>query len=273
VARRSSGTAAPNPYLSLLGSRLRSQLSYRASFTLELVSSAGIGLIELAEVLVIFHNVPTLAGFDVTAALLVFALSNVGFSLADLVFGQLDEIPALVRAGTLDVLLLRPLPVLAQLVLANVTLKRLGRALLSGGVLVVVLPRLPIRWTPGHVLLAASTPLAAAALFGALFTVAGAVQFFVMDGGEVANAFTYGGSYASQFPTTVIPMPLRVLYGFVIPTVFISFAPALTLLDRSLPAGWPPWLGWTSPIAAALAWAIALRAWRFGLQHYQGGGG
>ena len=68
-------------------------------------------------------------------------------------------------------------------------------------------------------------------------------------------------------------MPLRVLYGFVVPTVFISFAPALTLLDRPMPAGWPTWLGWISPLAGVAAWALALRAWRFGLRHYQGGGG
>ena len=48
---------------------------------------------------VIFHNVDVLGGLDFTAALLVFALSNLAFSLADMFVGHLDQLPRYLRAG------------------------------------------------------------------------------------------------------------------------------------------------------------------------------
>ena len=58
--------------------------------------------------------------------LLVFGLSNLAFSLADMVVGHLDPLPTYIRAGTLDAFYLRPLPVLAQLMTSDFTLQRLA---------------------------------------------------------------------------------------------------------------------------------------------------
>jgi ABC-2 type transport system permease protein len=57
---------------------------------------------------------------------MVFALANLAFALADLAVGHLDQLPTYLRAGTLDAFLLRPLPVLAQLVTSDISLRRLG---------------------------------------------------------------------------------------------------------------------------------------------------
>ena len=70
-------------YRVLLASRARAQMQYRASFVTDILGTVGVGLAEFAEVWVIFHNVDVLGGLDFTAALLVFALSNLAFSLAD----------------------------------------------------------------------------------------------------------------------------------------------------------------------------------------------
>ena len=103
------------PYRAILRSRIRAQLQYRTSFVTDILGTVGVGLTELAEVWVIFHNVDVLGGLDFTAALLVFALSNICFSIADMVVGHLDQLPTYIRAGTIDAFYVRPLPLLAQL--------------------------------------------------------------------------------------------------------------------------------------------------------------
>ena len=72
-------------------SRIRAQRAYRTSFVLDLASSLLIGLTEFGEVWVIFPNVTVLGGLDFDAVLLLFGLSNLAFSLADLVVGHLDN--------------------------------------------------------------------------------------------------------------------------------------------------------------------------------------
>jgi ABC-2 type transport system permease protein len=260
-------------YRAILGARLRAQTSYRGSFAMQLLGNLAQGGLDFAEVYLIFHNIRMLGGLSLRASLLVFALANLAFALADATAGSLDEMPRLVRSGTLEVLLLRPLSLVGQLVTADLALRRLGRAVTAAGVLAVALGLAPIAWTPSRVLLLLVTPVAGAAVFVALFVVAGAVQFWLVDGAEVTNAFTYGGSYAASFSAAVLPLPLRTFFAFVVPTAFVGYLPTLALLGLPGPQWLPSWLGWSGPGVAVLALGVAALLWRSGVRHYTGAGG
>ncbi|MGW5240920.1 ABC transporter permease [Monashia sp. NPDC004114] len=261
------------PYRVLLASRARAQMQYRTSFVTDIVGTIGVGLAELAEVWVIFHNVEFLGGLDFKQALLVFALSNLSFSLADMFVGHLDGLPGYIRAGTIDAFYVRPLPLLAQFMTSDLSLRRVGRLSVAGVALVVALTASDIVWSPATVALIVLTVVSGTAIFAALFTAAGGLQFFLVDGAEFTNAFTYGGAYAAQQSQQVFPGPLRIFWTFVIPTAFVAYLPALQILG--LPGGplSPPWLAWFTPLAALLAWGIAGLCWRYGIRHYQGAGG
>lgn len=260
------------PYRAILRSRLRSQTAYRRSFALDLLGSLGVGLTEFAQIYVIFSSVQVLGELDLAAAALLFGLATISFSLADLVVGHVDQMPRYVRTGTLDALLLRPLPVLAQLVTSDLQLRRLGRTVAGVVVLAVALPLNGIVATPATVLLLVVTPLTGAAVFAALFVAAGAVQLWLVEASDATNAVTYGSSYAAAYPTSIFTMPLRVFFTFVVPAAFTAYLPTLLILDLPGPAGTPAWLGWFTPVVAGLAWAGALALWRAGLRHYTGAG-
>jgi len=276
VAERHRDDVRPGPlepYRAIFASRVRSQLAYRTSFVFDLLNSVSFGLLEYLEIHLIFHNVAILGGLDRAESLLVFALARSAFTLADLIAGQLDSIPQHVRAGTVDVLLLRPLPVLAQFVLGDVNLRRLGRLALYAVVMAWALGEVPIAWTPAKVALVPVTLIGGAAIFAAVFVVAGAGQFRLLDGGEFANGFTYGGGYVASFSGQVLPAPVRAFFTAVVPATFTGYLPTLVLLDRDGPAGLPAWLGWFTLPVGVIALAVALLLWRDGLRHYQGGGG
>jgi ABC-2 type transport system permease protein len=257
----------------VLASRARSQASYRTNFALDLASSLLAALIELAEVWVLFRSVTHLGGLDLRQVLLVFGLSDLAFSLADLVAGHCDNLPVYVRAGTLDVFYLRPQPLLAQLITSDISLRRLARASVGLTCAVVALVLNPIAWGAGTVALLAIAFVSGVAIFSAVFVLAGGLQFFVIDGAELTNSFVYGGRYASTQAASVWSRPLKVVFGYLFPMAFTGFLPALRLLGLPSPAWLPSWLGWCGPLAALWAWALALLAWRAGVRHYQGGGG
>jgi len=261
------------PYRVLLASRARAQMQYRTSFVTDILGTVGVGLAEFAEVWVIFHNVDVLGGLDFTAALLVFALSNLAFSIADMFVGHLDQLPRYIRAGQVDAFYVRPLPLLTQLMTSDLSLRRVGRLSVALVALTVALTTADIAWSPATVLLIVLTVVSGTAIFSALFTAAGGVQFFLVDGAEFTNAFTYGGSYAAQQSQQVFPDPLRIFWTFVIPTAFVAYLPAVAILDLPGDHLAPPWLAWFTPVAAALAWILAGLCWRAGTRHYQGAGG
>ena len=111
-----------------------------------------------------------------------------------------------------------------------------------------------------HLLLAVLAPLAGALLFGALFTIAGALQFWLIDGREFANAFTYGGNYVATTPGAVFALPMRAFFTFVVPATLVAYAPTLALLGLPGPALIPAWSGWLGLPAAVLAWIVAGRS-------------
>ncbi len=260
-------------YRTLLGSRIRSQLSYRSSFAVDTAAAFLIGVAEFVEIYVILLNVPVLGGLSLPQAAFVFALANLSFALGDMIFGQLDSIPSFVRMGRLESLLVRPMPLMLQLITADLQLRRLGRALVGGIIVVVVIARLDIAWTPGRIWLLVATPLIGMLIFGALFATAGGIQFFLVDGQEFTNSFVYGGAYASQLPGAVLIMPLRVFFTFVVPATVVAYLPALLIMGEPGPAMLPSWLGWCGPAFVGWSWLLAALAWRAGIRRFTGAGG
>ncbi len=260
-------------YRAVLASRLQAQLQYPVSFGFDLAQSALTFIVGLLEVLVVYHNVPVLADLDLEAALLVYGLSATGFGIANAVAGQLDTIPTYIRTGTLETMLVRPQPVLAQILTSDVTLRRIGTGIVGLVTLVVALFLNDVPLTVANVVLLTVTPLSAGLLFSALFLTAGAVQFWLVDAAEVTSAFVYGGNYASQFSAGVFPLPLRLFVVFAVPVSFAGYLPVAAVLGLPGPAGAPGWLGWTAPAVALVAWFAATRLWARGLRHYSGAGG
>ncbi|MGQ4619520.1 ABC-2 family transporter protein [Nocardia sp. R7R-8] len=261
------------PYVAVLRSRIRAQRSYRLSFGSELLSAFLVGLVELAEVWLIFRTARVLGGLDLDGALLLFGLSNTSFALSQVLFGHLDTLPVLIRMGQLDAYHLRPQPLLLQLITSDISLRRFARASVAIVALVAGAARNDIAWSPATAALLALTLAGGTALFGGVFVCAAGAQFYLIDGSELTNSFTYGGSFAATQPASVFPTPMRLLFGFAIPVSFTAYLPTLALLGLPGPPLLPAWLAWLTPVAALWVWLLALGLWRSGTRHYQGGGG
>ena len=261
------------PYRAVIGSRIRAQRSYRASFVLDLFGSLLVGLTEFAEVWVIFHSVKVLGGLDFNAILLLFGLSNLAFSLADLLVGHVDNLPNFIRMGTIDAFYLRPQPVLAQLMSSELSLRRLARIGVALVALTAGLIQNDIEWGPIVVAMLIVAVICGTAIFAGLFVCAASLQFFLINGSELTNSFTYGGSYAASQPASIFPTPLKMVFGYLVPVAFTAYLPTLVILRLPGPPGLPSWVAWLTPLAALWVWLLALRLWRWGTRHYQGGGG
>jgi ABC-2 type transport system permease protein len=177
-----------------------------------------------------------------------------------------------VRDGMLDMLLVRPAPVLAQAAADRFALRRLGRITQGALVLGYAVATLYISWTPLKVLMVAMTVLSGGAIFCAVFVAGGAFQFVAQDASEVQNAFTYGGTTLLQYPPTVFAKELVRGVTFVLPLAFVNWLPALYVLGRPYPLDLPSWVAFTPPLVAAGCCTLAGLAWRAGLRSYRSTG-
>jgi viologen exporter family transport system permease protein len=263
---------AERVYARIIVSRIRSQFAYPASFTLDVVAQfIGQG-IELVAILVLFTQVSALGGFSAAEVLLLYGLAATAFGLADLTVGQVEELPHYIRTGEFDVMLLRPLSTLAQLLSADVALKRLGR--IAAGLMVLgwSLATLDLAWTPARVLLAVITPVTGAVILSSIWVASNSVSFWIVDGREMANSVTYGSNFSTSYPITLYGPWLRRALCYAVPAAFVAYFPALALLGRPDPLGLPTALQWSSPLVAVVGVAVAGLIWRTGIRHYQGTG-
>lgn len=251
---------------------MRSTMAYRASFAMTALGNFVVTAFDFVTILLMFSHVDALGGYTLPEIALLYGMSATAFGLADLLLGSMDRLGSRVRDGTLDTLLVRPVPVLAQVAADRFALRRLGR--ITQGLLVLgyALVSLDIAWTPLKVLMMPLMVLSGAAIFGAVFVAGAAFQFVAQDASEVQNAFTYGGTTLLQYPPTIFAKDLVRGVTFVVPLAFVSWLPALYVLGREYPLALPEWVAFLPPAVAGVCWALTGLAWRAGLRAYRSTG-
>jgi ABC-2 type transport system permease protein len=251
---------------------IRSTMAYRASFVMTTVGNFAATALDFVAILLMFSQVDALGGYPLPEVAFLYGLSSVSFGLADLAIGSMDRLGRRVRDGTLDTLLVRPVPVLAQVAADRFGLRRLGRVTQGALVLGYALIELDLQWTPLKLVLMPVMVLGGAGIFGAVFVGGAAFQFVAQDASEVQNAFTYGGTTLLQYPPTIFAKDLVRGVTFVLPLAFVNWVPAAYVLGRPLPLGLPQWTAFASPLVAAVCCALAGVVWRAGLRSYRSTG-
>ncbi|MFB0619733.1 ABC transporter permease [Streptomyces sp. AGS-58] len=259
-------------YRLVAGMWIRSTMAYRASFAMTTFGNFAATFFDFVTIMLMFSRVDTLGGYSLPEVAFLYGLSATSFGLADLVIGSMDRLGRRVRDGTLDTLLVRPAPVLAQVAADRFALRRLGRVTQGALVLGWSLTRLDIAWTVPKVLLMPVIVVSGFGIFAAVFVAGAAFQFLAQDASEVQNAFTYGGTTLLQYPPSVFAKELVRGVTFVLPLAFVNWLPACYVLGRPYPLDLPTWTAFTSPLVAVGCCALAGLAWRAGLRSYRGTG-
>ncbi|MFB7090015.1 ABC transporter permease [Streptomyces sp. NPDC056296] len=251
---------------------IRSTMAYRTSFALTTFGNFAATALDFVAILLMFSRVDALGGWSLAEVAFLYGVSGVCFGLADLAIGSMERLGRRVRDGTLDTLLVRPAPVLAQVAADRFALRRLGRV--AQGVLVLgyALTVVDVDWTAAKLLLMPVMLLSGAGIFCAVFVAAAAFQFVAQDASEVSNAFTYGGTTMLQYPPTVFALDLVRGVTFVMPLAFVNWLPASYVLDRPYPLDLPEWVAFAPPLVAVACCALAGLAWRAGLRTYRSTG-
>ena len=259
-------------YAKLAGSRIRGQTQYRLSFAMQLVGTFFFTFLDFVTILVIFHHLPHLEGWSFGEIAFLYGSSYMSFKAADLLLTNIDRLPLLIRMGTFDQILTRPLGTLGQVMTTDIGLRQVASVAQGAAVFVYALVRIPIDWTPARTLVLASMMVSAFFIFCAIFVATNAIAFWTIDAREVANSFTYGGQFITQFPMHIFGAWFRRMLGFVVPLAFVNYFPSLYILGKTDPLGAPSFLRFVSPAVAVVTAIVAAGVWRTAVRHYRSTG-
>jgi ABC-2 type transport system permease protein len=245
-------------YLLIAAMWIRSTMVYRASFLMLTAGQFVVTGLDFVAIFIMFAHTSELGGFSLPEVAFLYATSGISMGLADLLVGTTERLGRRIRDGSLDVMLIRPVPAFVQAAADDFALRRLGRITQSVLVFGWAIAALDLHWTWDRVLLVPVMLACGTVIFCAIFVLGAAFQFVASDAAEVTNAF-----FAKDLVRAAT---------FVVPLAFVNWLPALHILDHADPLGLPKAFQFASPVAALLIALAAGLAWRLGLRSYRSTG-
>jgi ABC-2 type transport system permease protein len=252
-----------NLYKAFLRTSVVREMEFRANFWAKMLYNAlWLGFF-LATLKIIYRHTDSIAGWSESEALVLAAtLYFIDALITTLFYFGLSELPTMVRQGTLDFVLFKPVDSQFWLSLRRINLDQLGSLVVA--VLLGVYALLRLEYLP---------PLPNLALYlGMVFTgvlIFYSFHFMMMTLSiwlvRVDNLWVLSEVFAQigRFPTDVFDRVLRRVFTYVLPIAFLATIPAKALLGKAS-AGFL-WFA----VVWALAFFVAGRLfWKFALRSY-----
>lgn len=259
-------------YRFLAVAKIRSDWQYRTSFSVFLFASFIINAFDFLGIAVLFSNTETLGDWTLNEVAFLYGSAGVCFGVADLAVGSVETLSPKIKDGSFDVLLTRPVNALVNLCATEFSYRRFGKIAQALIVFAIALAVNDIAWNPLRILAVVLMLVSGTLIAGSTWVITTSIAFWLVNTREVGNAFTYGGGLATGYPLHVFEQWLRILLTYIFPLVFVSYLPALFILDIESPLAIPDALRWASPLVALLMVTLARHVWRRGLRRYQSTG-
>jgi len=259
-------------YLQLIGARIRGQMQYRVSFLLETIVQFFATFVDFLTVLFIFDRIPSLRGWSLGEVAVLYGLTATAFAMEEFIGRGFDVLHRKIARGDFDGVLIRPWDTFFLILADEFPMRRLGRLGQAVLVLGFAVRSVGLRWTWAKALYLPLVLCSGCALYLAVIIVQATACFWTVQAVEFTNIFSYGGTMMASYPLEIYADWFRKLFIFVVPLAFVSYFPALYLLDKPDPLGFPSWFPFLTPPVCLAVLVLAIAFWHYGVRHYQSTG-
>jgi ABC-2 type transport system permease protein len=257
-------------YLRLISIHLRSQLQYRLSFVLDIIGTGFVIFTEFITFVLVFSRFGSIGGWGMGEVAFLYGLAELSFGTMDMIFSGYDPafFGTLIRRGSFDQMLLRPISLPLQVFTSAFMLRRIGR--ISVGVMIFAysLSLNHISWTWDKLLYLPIVYISTVVFFGGLFVIGATLCFWTVESVEVINIFTYGGTTLVSYPMHIYQEWLRFTFIYIVPAALLIYYPALYFLDKPDPLRLPAFMPFLAPLAGFGVLAVAFGLWWIGVRAY-----
>lgn len=254
-------------YRHYISIHIRSTMQYKASFFLSAIAQFLVSFNLLLGVYFMFRRFSQVEGFTFSQVLLCFSIFLMGFSLAEMTARGFDTFSVMVRAGTLDRLLVRPQSLILQILGSHFDLSRWGRMLQAIVMFLYGIVQSHIQWSVSKAVTICFMLIGGAVLFSSIFLLQAALCFFTLEGLEFMNIFTDGAREYGKYPIGIYGGPLLKLCTYAVPYALVQYYPFLYLIDRVSGIYWM-----LVPLLACWFVIPSYALWCFGVRKYQSAG-
>ena len=249
----------------------KSALQYRASLLMQVIAQFVMTAGELLAVVVLLSRFEAVGHWGPGEIMFFFGMMQATFALTELLGRGITAFPWFVQRGEFDALILRPRPLLIQVLLSQLDPRRIGGVLVGVIAMLAAGARLGIVWTAAKAILLAEVAVCCMLLVLGLFMIEATVSFFSVKSIEMVNILTYGGRTACQYPVDVYPGVLRFLFTYLAPFAMCMHWPVSWVIGQPMMT-LPTWAYFLTPLTGAVFFAVMVGVWYRGVRHYRSTG-
>lgn len=209
------------------------------------------------------QRIPQLMGWDFKQLLFLFGIAATGRGLNQVFLNAPFFFHGFVRRGMLDMMMVRPVGVLFQMIGVSQEFIGFGSVLSGIAIIIYAAPHIQVAWTLSAILYLCMAIICSMLIQFAILMMVVIPGFWVFEMRSVIYPVAWLIDF-SRYPISIYPPLLRGLLTFVFPYAMGSFYPAAYLIDPQKYA----WALYAVPGTAIILLFIAYRFWRFGLNHY-----
>lgn len=256
-------------YFKLQLMQIRSTIEYAADFWIGVVGAMMLQASGLVFITALFTQIPEVAGWSLWNILIMYGLATIATGLRELFCDGFWSLRSKVNTGEFDRVLVRPVSPALQSATALVSIHGFGGVILGSTLLNMGISRSDVTfhwWTLPYIVLVI---IAGTVMIAAISMAINLTGFWEPSAQSALPTMMALFIDFAKFPIDIYNAVLRVVITVFLPYAFVSYFPALVILDRD--SQWK-WLGFATPLATI--WMLLATSWLWSkaLNRYQGVG-
>ncbi len=248
---------------------LKAELQYPLNFALTAVGVSFIGGMDILLIVIPANTFKTIGGWDVWSLGFMFAVWKLSHNVHQAIFIPFWGHDQLVRTGQYDLLLVRPVHPIWQILTSSFVVQDLGIPSLA--MLFITATHVRVTWNAATIAFLLIVILSGAVIeFAVSLFLSGFGFWFIQTSNlrGIAHTFLFR---VANYPVHIYGSVFAFIMTFIFPYAFMGYYPTHVFfqLDSQIYSSFFPYL---APVVAVVAFALAYGFWSLGLRNYQSSG-
>jgi ABC-2 type transport system permease protein len=258
-------------YVKMAAAMARSSMQYRFNFLAQILTMVFTYSGQFIALFWLTQRFQTLGGWRLGEIILLYALAILAWGVCVSVFFGLTSFEDMIRNGTFDRALLRPMNPLLHVLANQSPLSGIGQFVFSILAFCFAIYQAGVPLTPLKLVYLLLTTIGGGLIIGATLIGVATITFWTVRSYVFYWSLVYPARQLINYPVSIYNRALQVFLTVAVPFAFINYFPAHLLLDKVEQLPYPV-LAWLTPLVGLVAVTVAYRAWTWGARYYTGTG-
>lgn len=246
---------------------IKTRLTYRADFWIEMMSNLMFQGINLFFILVVFLHTDLLGGWTREEIIFIYGYFMVPYGMYSCFFGFYGFAERYITKGEMDRILTKPAYNLIQIILENVNPTALFGSITGAFIMGYAWLQMDLTLTWYDPLVFLLFILGSTMVYGGVHIALSAISFFSDSQTGIIplmwNIQNYG-----RYPVNIYNKAIRILLTWILPFAFVGVYPAAFFLEKEITQAF----ALLTPIVGIVVFTIGITIWNIGVRKYRGAG-